>query len=140
MLSVIHIVMNDAIESRLLMIDDNMMIRHQRYGAFAADLFRRELGKARLKALLAKLWRKSCLLPLPNVAITDISQSRLCIRQRQAVRLDNIVGTVGSLMFDAAFHPMRRDDKQRWMSVAIAMLTDPTSLPPIQAVEVNGRY
>lgn len=103
------------------------------------DLFERVWRKGQLRRLLARLtgksWRPRLLadVPLPdNFTVRELGD--------QPVRLENIVGTEGKLSFDRDFLPRQRRLKHGWVSIARAMITDRTSLPPIDVVQIGDDY
>ncbi len=59
---------------------------------------------------------------------------------RQTVAIDTIIGSENrSGDFDDQFHPLRRQGKDRWMSVAGARFQG-IPLPPVTLIQVGDRY
>lgn len=107
----------------------------------ARSLFNRALNLGRGKALWARLLGRSRELRF----LGDVSQQRTVTTHEplgvQPVRLSRIVGSQGKADdFDSEFFPRNRYSQDRWLSVAIAMLADVTSLPPVELVQVGDSY
>ena len=102
----------------------------------AESLFERSWRKGQLKRIWAALTGQSRLIPLlSNHHSTDITPLGIC-----EVRIEQIIGTEGKLSFDKDFLPLQRRSKSRWVSVAVAMMSDATLLPPIDTVQVGDDY
>lgn len=121
------------------MSDDIMSIHHQ-YAPQANELFERVWWQGVFARLIASLRGRSTAIEL----LSDHDAESGVLTQKSAaykpVRLENIVGTAGSLGFDRDFRPLSRDDKDRWVSAAIGLMSDPFALPPIHVIEVDGHY
>ena len=106
----------------------------------ANDLFESSWRQGQIKRLWAWLQGQSRQLPLLSdieAQYTDVPVRELGLRP---IRLDQIIGTQGKISFDKDFLPLQRRSKNRWVSVAVAVLTDATSLPPAEVVQVGEQY
>jgi len=121
------------------MSDDIMSIHHQ-YAPQANELFERVWWQGVFARLIASLRGRSTAIELLNDHDTDTGVLTRNKSIYKPIRVENIVGTAGSLGFDSDFRPLSRDDKDRWVSAAIALMADPSALPPIHVVEVAGHY
>jgi hypothetical protein len=106
----------------------------------AEDLFERSYTRGLLKAIWAKFTGKSREMPLLQDARAHFASVVALPPVRKTIRVSRIIGTEGSLRFDCDFHPLDRHHRDRWVSVAELMIDDPTSVPPIQVVEVGDDY
>ncbi|MCA9908423.1 MAG: ParB-like nuclease domain-containing protein [Anaerolineae bacterium] len=113
---------------------------HNHYGPQASDLYERVWWRGVLARLLASLLGQPYMLALLSDRYPDSVVLSKHAAVYRAIRLEHIIGTAGSLGFDANFRPLTRKDRERLISVAIGMLADPSSLPPIHVVEVAGDY
>ncbi|MCA9907303.1 MAG: ParB N-terminal domain-containing protein [Anaerolineae bacterium] len=122
-------------------MNSNYVSAYQQHALHAHDMFERNWRRGCFERLIASIKRAPCAIRL---------MADLCPQQRKPlnaghaiqkpVRVERIVGTAGSLDFDQGFRPLRREKRARWISVAVAMMTDPHSLPPIRVVEVGQEY
>jgi len=114
--------------------------RKRQVSEIANGLFERSWRTGQLKRLWARLTGQSRQPPLlgdvrrqhPNITVHELGD--------HPVRIENIIGTEGKLSYDRDFHPLQRRSKGRWVSVAETMMTDPTSLPPIDVVQVGDDF
>ncbi len=122
------------------MHDQPSPYRQRQIAQHANDLFERVYFRGQLKQWIARFMRQSRDLPLlskvegkyPAVPIVELGD--------QPVRLENIIGTTARRNFDRDFYPLQRRSKNRWTSIAQAMMTDQTSLPLIEVVQVGTDY
>ena len=122
------------------MFDQPSSYRQRAIARITNDLFEQSWRKGQLKRWWARLTGGSRQPPLlsdvkrqhPNLVVHELGD--------QPVRLEQIIGTEGKLSFDKDFHPLQRRSKNRWVSIAQAMLTDPTSLPAIDVVQIGSGY
>lgn len=104
----------------------------------AESLFERSWRKGQWKRIWAALTGQSRLIPLlKNHYSPDITTHELGICE---IRIEQIIGTEGKLSFDKDFLPLQRRSKSRWVSVAVAMMSDATLLPPIDTVQIGDDY
>lgn len=112
----------------------------QTYEDRAERLFERAWRLGQIKRILALFTGQSRLMPL----LSDVEARADHIERedpvRQAVRLENIIGTHGKLSFDRDFLPLQRRSKDRWMGICVAMQRDLISLPPISVIQVGDDY
>jgi hypothetical protein len=106
----------------------------------ANDLFEQAWRLGQIKRIVALFTGQSRQLPLLSDLIDQYKDVPMCELGVQPIRLEQITGTQGKISFDRDFLPIQRRSKNRWISAAIAMLTDPTSLPPIDVVQVGDAY
>jgi hypothetical protein len=106
----------------------------------AVQLFRQARLSGRLSRLAGLLTGSS-----PRLASLSTleAQSRTCSRHELGLRVvpvSSIRGTEGKPGdFDSAFHPLQDRTRDRWLSVARAMLND-CPLPPVDLVQVGDTY
>lgn len=118
-----------------------MEIYHQvSLNSRANDLFWRAWRRCNRRLLVGFVLRQKRILPLlseyyPNTEAVWTETNAL-----QPVRLANIVGTQGSNLFDDAFLPRYRFMRPRWSSVALGMLGDAFTLPPIDVIQIGEIY
>ncbi len=105
----------------------------------ASGLFDRSWFIGKLQDALSALTRqRSNMLELPRI---EDDQLAIDWQERTAIDIDRVQGTNGRPdRFNRGFHPRQRRDKNRWMSVATAMMSDITLLPPIEVIEYDGLY
>ena len=93
-----------------------------------------------LKRILALLTGRSRLIPI----LSDVEDQYAVTETREldviAIRIPQIIGTQGKLSFDKEFYPLQRRSRERWISVAVGMITDSFNMPPITAVKVKEDY
>lgn len=106
----------------------------------AASLFEWLWFKAHILKLLAPFRKDDRTIPFLSDESIDMSQITVVKLDMQPIRLESIVGTQGRMNYDKDFLPLQHRDKKRWMSVAIAMMGDPTVLAPISVVQIDDRY
>lgn len=106
----------------------------------AASLFEWIYFKGKVKALFAPLTGQSRTIPF--LSDTEVDMSQLTVEQvgLQPIRVDRIIGTLGRMNYDREFYPLQHRDKKRWMSVAIAMMSDVTVLAPISVIQIEDDY
>jgi len=121
------------------MSGDYMSIHHQ-YVSRAHDMFERIWRRGHFERLIASIRQESRLISLLADRYHETDVPMIQRATHKPVRLERIVGTAGSLDFDRGFRPLRRECRARWIAVAIAMMADPTALPPIRVIEVGGDY
>jgi hypothetical protein len=106
----------------------------------AADLYRNQAWKARVRCLWAFITRTSghlqelCTVPQAGharegayVGMREIAINTICGSEERADDFDN------------SFRPLTRHNRERWLSVAEARLRG-LNLPPVQLIEMSGRY
>ncbi len=105
----------------------------------ASGLFDRSWFIGKLQDALSTLTRqRSNMLELPRI---EDDQLAIDWQERTAIDIDRVQGTNGRpVRFYRGFHPRHRRDKNRWMCVATAMMSDITLLPPIEVIEYDGLY
>lgn len=118
----------------------NNAYRNNRLTQQAGTLFEWIYFKGQLMAWLAKLTGQSRLIPYLSNSEYDMTQIKVERLGLQPVRIEQIIGTIGRMNYDKDFYPLQRRDKKRWMSVAIAMMGDVTSLSPIEVIQVDDKY
>ncbi len=106
----------------------------------AESLYERVWRRAQRKRWWARLTGQSRQIPLLQDARRRYSEIKALPPVQQDIRVGHVVGTIGSLNFDRDFLPLTRRERDRWLSVAEAMLNDVTLLPPIQVVQVELDY
>lgn len=106
----------------------------------ADDLFEWVWLKGQVKRKWALISHEDRAIPLLEDAFGSGMPRKIKVMGRMAIRVDSIVGTVGSLDFDRDFYPRYRRMKERWSGVAVAMLTDRLSLPPIFTIRYKKRH
>ena len=111
--------------------------REQNARLRANSLFEQRWFTGKVKALLASLRGKSRLIPMFDYENADPT---ICEPGIRDIRVTQIVGTGAQQFFDCEFYPVYRRDKQRWVSVAVAMLVDSTSLPHIHVAQQGEKY
>lgn len=90
----------------------------------------------RLAALITQEDRRILWLGDIERAYTVTATEKL---DEQAIRVESISGTQGRTgYYDRDFYPLDRRFKDRWVSVAVAMLRDVNSVPPIEVVQANS--
>jgi hypothetical protein len=122
------------------MFDPPSSYRQRSIARYADDLFEQSWRKGQFKKWWARLTNQSRQPPLlsdmrrlhPHFLVHELGD--------QPIRLEHIIGTEGKLSFDRDFHPLQRRSKNRWVSIAQAILNDPTSLPPIDVVQIGDDY
>ncbi len=105
----------------------------------AASLFDQSWFVGKVQDAFYRVARqRSDMLELPRIADDKLAIDWL---ERTAIPIDRILGSNGRPdRFNRNLHPRQRRDKNRWMSVAVAMMSDITLLPPIEVVEYDGLY
>ncbi|MCC6616008.1 MAG: ParB-like nuclease domain-containing protein [Anaerolineae bacterium] len=121
-------------------MSDDLMSTHYQYAPQANELFERVWWQGVFARLIASLRGRSSAIALLGDHDVETGILTKNTSVYKPIRLENVVGSAGSLGFDADFRPLTRDDKDRWVSAAIALMADPSALPPIHVVEVNGHY
>ena len=106
----------------------------------AGSMFEWLYFKAKVKAIWASFTGESRTIPFLSDTEVDMSQVKVENLGVQPIRISQIVGTLGRMNYDKEFCPLQHRDKKRWMSVAIAMMSDVTSLAPISVVQVGDVY
>jgi len=106
----------------------------------AGSLFEWIYLKAKVKAFMAQLLGQSRTIRYLDSAVGDMTDVKVEYLGVQPIRLSQVVGTQGRMNYDVEFLPLQRRDKKRWMSVAMAMMSDVTSLMPIHVVQVGDDY
>ncbi len=92
----------------------------------------------------ASLWRRITRRSNELLGLNDLQHS-LNIRGRhyagiQAISIDQIRGSEGRVQdFDAAFHPLSEQTRDRWVSVAAARLQG-IALPAVELIQIGDRY
>jgi len=106
----------------------------------ANELFERAYITGRLKRLWSIVVGDNRDLKM----LDEVDESRVQSKQvleRQAVRLEDIGGTAGKVdEYDIEFYPLHRRDRQRWVSVCVAMVKDPTQLAPVEMIQVGKAF
>lgn len=79
---------------------------------------------------------------IPLLSADEIDSKQIAVEQvgLRPVPVDKIIGTQGRMSYDKDFFPLQRRDKNRWVSVAFAMMNDPTCLSPISVTQVGDVY
>jgi hypothetical protein len=96
---------------------------------------------AKWKAFIARLRSKSREIALLSDVVARAQIQRVEVLQRQAIRVANVDGSEGRVdEYDCEFFPRHRRDKQRWVSVCVAMMKDRTTIPPVEVIQVADRY
>ncbi len=106
----------------------------------AGSLFEWLYFKGQIKGLIARILGQSRMIRYLDSAVVNTADVEVEQVGLQAIRIQQIVGTQGRLNYDIEFCPLQRRDKKRWMSVAIAMMTDATTLSPITVIQVGDDY
>lgn len=104
----------------------------------AGFLFNLAYGQAIRRRLWARLTGKeNSLLTLSNYNVGTQSQRSTRV---VTVSINRITGSEGrSLDFDAGFNPLRRLQRERWISILIACKMG-TPLPPVELIQVGKEY
>jgi hypothetical protein len=103
-------------------------------------MFDRACFSGRIKGLWSIITGQSRQIPILTDLLAQIDSPDFRDIGRRSVRLANITGTQNSANFDCEFYPLYRHLKDRWVSVASAMLRSAFILPPIEAVKVGEQY
>ena len=104
---------------------------------YADKAFDKALSRGRLARFWARLFGRPAELA-PQTSQTVSSQRRPS--RTVFVPIRQILGSQGrSADFDAQFNPRREHNRERWISVAMAVLSH-TPLPPVDLVQVGGSY
>ena len=122
------------------MRDRAAIYRRRKRAQRAGSLFEWLWWQGQVKAFAARLRGESRAIPYLDNEVagrTRLAAQHLGVRP---IRLRQIVGTQGRISYDCEFLPLQREDRKRWMSVAVAMMEDVTSLSPISVVQVDERY
>jgi hypothetical protein len=106
----------------------------------AHQLYERAWRRGQLHRFWARLTGRSTHLPLLRDVRGRYSTITTLEKVRRPVRVDRILGSDAGLGFDSHFYPIDRRSRDRWISIAELMIDDPTSVPPIQVVEVCGDF
>jgi hypothetical protein len=106
----------------------------------ANDLFERSYFLGQIKRLWARLSGESRQLPLLSDIQTRYPDAIPHDLGPRPLRIEHIIGTSGKISFDIDFHPLQRRSKNRWTSIAQAMIDDPLSLPLIEVVQIGEDY
>ncbi len=106
----------------------------------AVDLYRHQSWKARVRCFWALLTHASShLQELCSGAGTGHSHEGAYVGMR-TVEIEKICGSEERAEdFDTYFRPLASHNRERWLSVAEARMRG-ASLPPVQLIEVSGRY
>jgi hypothetical protein len=103
---------------------------------FAANLFDRAYAVGKRQRLWARLIGKTS--QLPGLSHQDKVSRRTL--NTVVVPLSKIVGTEGrSADFDADFHPLNQNSRERWISIAAAQRMG-SVLPAVELVQVGDEY
>ena len=114
--------------------------RRRELSQLASELFERAWFRGFVKRLWARVTGKSRAIPLLRDVRARYQSVTAQPPIRASIRVSRIVGSEGTLNFDCEFLPIDRYQRNRWISVAEMMLDDATSVPPIQAVQVEETY
>lgn len=106
----------------------------------AGSLFEWIYLKAKVKAFIARFTGESRTIRYLDSMVADMSDVQVKHLGVHPIRVEHIVGTQGRMNYDKDFLPMQHRDKKRWMSVAVAMMSDATLLSPISVVQVGDEY
>ncbi len=103
----------------------------------AGKAFERALSRGQAARLWSRLLRKSNTLP-------ELTSQPVFTRRRASrivtVPVNQIKGSQGrSADFDAAFNPLHEHNRERWISVATAVMTN-VPLSPVDLVQVGEVY
>lgn len=106
----------------------------------AGSLFEWLYFKGQIKAFIAKFTGESRTIRYLDSMVGDMDDVDVEHLGVHPIRVEQIVGTQGRMNYDKEFCPLQRRDKKRWMSVAVAMLSDVTLLSPITVVQVGEEF
>ncbi len=106
----------------------------------AGSLFEWIFIKAKIKGWIAKITGESRTIRYLDSMVETMDDVEVEHLGVHPIRVENIVGTQGRMNYDKEFFPLQHRDKKRWMSVAVAMMSDITSLSPISVVQVGDEY
>jgi len=106
----------------------------------AGSLFEWLYFKGQFKAIIARFTGQSRTIRYLDSAVSDMEDVEVEKLGVHPIRVEKIVGTQGRMNYDIDFNPLQRRDKKRWMSVAIAMMSDVTLLGPIHVVQVEDAF
>lgn len=106
----------------------------------ATSLFTREISRAHLDSLLARISGRSMrLMDLSSIRPHDPTCPRAPLGSH-TVPIDRIRGSENRCEdFDSNLRPLHDEDRQRWINVAIAALSG-ASLPAVDLIQVCGFY
>lgn len=118
-------------------------------GKAIPELFQRDMAKQRFDAAHAMSWfcRIWSFLTFRSTKVLELKRVEMARRIRnrryeglRTVPIDEIRGSENRVNdFDIHFHPIHSRSKNRWMSVATAMLQD-RGLPPVELIKLNDTY
>lgn len=104
----------------------------------AVHAFNRARKHGSRRALLARLARRST--QLQHYGEKNQPSAKQNARGIQTIALDEVVGSEGrSRDFDAQFWPLKEHNRDRWVSIAMAMVSG-TPLPPIRLIQTVDGY
>ncbi len=106
----------------------------------AHQLYERAWWRGRTRRAWARLTGKPTHLPLLRDVRGRFSTITTLEKVRRPVRVERILGSDAGMGFDQDFYPIDRRSRDRWISIAELMIDDPTSVPPIEVVDVMGDY
>jgi broad specificity polyphosphatase/5'/3'-nucleotidase SurE len=106
----------------------------------AADLYRNQAGKARMRRFWAFLTRTSGHLQQLCSGQEAGGKGEGAYVGMRTIAIETICGSEERAEdFDNSFRPLARHTRERWMSVAEARLRG-VNMPPVQLIELGGRY
>jgi hypothetical protein len=112
-------------------LDQSVVERHQAVKAFDAMM-----RAGWLKGVVGGLLHHSR--RLSDLAAVHTPQQRY--EGKQTVSISDICGSEGRTQdFDIEFYPIQEHSRERWISVAVAMLRG-VPLPPVELIRVGERY
>lgn len=122
------------------MRDRSSVYRRRRLAQRAGSQFEWLWWRGNVKAILARVTGDDRAIHYLDDAVRDLARLNVEHLGVRPIRVDQIVGTQGRISYDKDFLPLRREDRKRWMSVAVAMMEDVTSLKPISVVQISDVY
>lgn len=106
----------------------------------AHQMYQRAVRAARFRAFLGKVLRRPARLADMEEAERAVAISARSSSGLQIVPVKDIRGSSGrSTDFDAHFRPLNENTRDRWLSIATAMLGG-VSMPPVDLVRIGDAY
>lgn len=123
-------------------------LAHDSYGRYDITQIRTQSAQAFWKMYARGIWRsfvarlkgRSTRLQALPAAVKGQAIASRRFAGNQTVSIADIAGSEGRTTdFDNAFRPLQTHNQDRWVNLLTAWRSD-VVLPPVELVEVNGRY